>query len=103
MNLIQITEGEHYMVHYDPKKELYRLSFFQDGHWQDEIWFSALAGKVEDPTQVITQEREDGTYMELFAVKKGIRYNAIILNLKDAINVLINSLLDGVERWWTQS
>ena len=39
----------------------------------------------------------DGVYMELFAIKNGIRYNAKIINMKDMANILTNSLMDGIE------
>ena len=42
----------------------------------------------------------DGVYMELFAIKNGIRYNAKIINMKDMANILTNSLMDGIERMW---
>ena len=42
----------------------------------------------------------DGIYMELFAVKNGVRYNAKIVNMKDASTILTNSLMDGVEKLW---
>ena len=39
----------------------------------------------------------DGVYIELFAIKDGIRYNAKIINMKDMANILTNSLMDGIE------
>lgn len=44
--------------------------------------------------------RDDGCYIELFAVKNGLRYNAKVINLKDATQILTNSLMDGVEKLW---
>ena len=45
----------------------------------------------------------DGVYMELFAIKNGIRYNAKIINMKDMANILTNSLMDGIEDLWQQN
>ena len=42
----------------------------------------------------------DGVYMELFAVKDGVRYNAKIIEMKDVANILTNSLMDGIEKMW---
>lgn len=42
----------------------------------------------------------DGIYMELFAVKNGVRYNAKTISMKDASTILTNSLMDGVEKLW---
>lgn len=40
----------------------------------------------------------DGVYIELFAIRNGIRYNAKIINMKDMANILTNSLMDGIEK-----
>lgn len=40
----------------------------------------------------------DGAYIELFAIKNGVRYNAKIINMKDMANILTNSLMDGIEK-----
>ena len=42
----------------------------------------------------------DGIYMELFAVKDGVRYNAKIMDMKEASVVLTQSLMDGIEKLW---
>ena len=42
----------------------------------------------------------DGVYIELFAIKNGIRYNAKIIEMKDMANILTNSLIDGIEKMW---
>ena len=42
----------------------------------------------------------DGVYMELFAIKDGIRYNAKTIEIKDVANILTNSLMDGIEKLW---
>ena len=42
----------------------------------------------------------DGAYIELFAIKNGVRYNAKIINIKDMANILTNSLMDGIENLW---
>ena len=42
----------------------------------------------------------DGVYIELFAIKNGIRYNAKIIEMKDMANILTNSLMDGIENLW---
>jgi hypothetical protein len=42
----------------------------------------------------------DGVYIELFAIKNGIRYNAKTIEMKDMANILTNSLMDGIEKIW---
>ena len=45
--------------------------------------------------------KDDGVYMELFAVKDGIRYNAKVISINEASKTLTNSLMDGIEKLWT--
>lgn len=45
--------------------------------------------------------REDGDYMELFSVKNGMKYNTKVLNMSKASRILINGLMDGVEKLWS--
>lgn len=44
------------------------------------------------------KDSDDGIYMELFAVKDGIRYNSKIVNVRDVSTLLTNSLMDGIEK-----
>lgn len=46
------------------------------------------------------KKHKDGVYIELFAIKDGIRYNAKIIEMKDVANILTNSLMDGIEKMW---
>ena len=43
---------------------------------------------------------KDGIYMEVFAVKNGVRYTARILDMKEATLILTNGLMDGIENLW---
>ena len=60
--------------------------------------YGLLNSSTQETTQVRTQE--DGVYMELFAVKNGVRYNNNIINMNDATNTLVNGLMNGVEKLW---
>ena len=40
---------------------------------------------------------EDGIYIELFAVKDGVRYNHKIVNMRDVTVILTNNLMNGIE------
>lgn len=44
----------------------------------------------------------DGIYIELFAVKDGVRYNAKILDMKEVTLILTNGLLNGIENLWEE-
>lgn len=48
-----------------------------------------------------SQILNDGIYMELFAVKNGIRYNAKIIDMKEVSTILTNSLMDGIAKLWS--
>ena len=41
---------------------------------------------------------ENGIYIEVFAVVDGKRINCKILPIKDVSNILVNALMDGIER-----
>ena len=45
----------------------------------------------------------DGVYIELFAVKDGVRYNAKILDMKEVTLILTNGLLNGIENLWEEN
>ena len=39
--LIRITESDNFIVDYDKERSMYRVSHFEDCHFQDEFWFDA--------------------------------------------------------------
>lgn len=39
--MILIYDSENYIVEYDEKTCRYRVSIFENYHWQDEFWFDA--------------------------------------------------------------
>lgn len=40
---------------------------------------------------------KDGIYIEVFAVRDGVRYNAQVISLNDVTKILTNSILNGVQ------
>ena len=42
----------------------------------------------------------DGVYMELFAIKDGIKYTEKTISIKEVSSILTNSLMDGIEKLW---
>ena len=48
MSLIRIDESDDFVVDYDKERGMYRVSYFQDNHFQDEIWFDAYEDKEVD-------------------------------------------------------
>lgn len=52
-----------------------------------------IADNYDQPSNL-----NDGCYMELFAVKDGLRYNLKAVSLKDVSTILTNSLMDGIEK-----
>ena len=45
MSLIRIDVNDDFIVDYDKERGMYRVSYFQDNHFQDEIWFDAYEEK----------------------------------------------------------
>ena len=45
-------------------------------------------------------EKEDGLYIQLFAVKNGVRYDMKVVDMKEVSATLTNALMDGVEKLW---
>ena len=43
-------------------------------------------------------KRDEGVYVQVFAVKDGIRYDMKVISLKEVSISLTNSLMDGVEK-----
>ena len=44
--------------------------------------------------------RNNGCYVELFAVKDGVKYKAKELSLSETKSILTNGLVDGIEKLW---
>ena len=44
-NLIRISESNDFIVDYDKDRRMYRVSVFEDNHYQDEYWFDAYGEK----------------------------------------------------------
>ena len=47
------------------------------------------------------QTMDDSLYIELFAIKDGVRYNGKTIDMKEATTMLTNSLIDGIEKLWS--
>lgn len=45
MKLIRILESENLVVDHDRERGMYRVSYFQDNHFVDEVWFDAYEEK----------------------------------------------------------
>lgn len=46
----------------------------------------------------MSNRTNDGVYIEVFAIKNGVRYTAKVIEIKDMANILTNSLMDGIEK-----
>jgi hypothetical protein len=45
MSLIRISESDDWIVDYDRERGMYRVSYFEDGHFKDECWFDCFEEK----------------------------------------------------------
>ena len=42
---IRILENDDWIVEYDIENNIYRVGYFQDNHFVDEVWFDAYKGE----------------------------------------------------------
>lgn len=49
MSLIRISESDDWIVDYDRERGMYRVSYFEDGHFKDEYWFDCFEEKEVRP------------------------------------------------------
>lgn len=45
MSLIRISESDDWIVEYDRERGMYRVSYFEDGHFVDDHWFDCFEEK----------------------------------------------------------
>lgn len=45
MSLIRISESDDWIVDYDRERGMYRVGYFEDGHFKDECWFDCFEEK----------------------------------------------------------
>ena len=45
MSLIRISESNDWIVDYDRERGMYRVSYFEDGHFVDDHWFDCYEEK----------------------------------------------------------
>jgi len=57
--------------------------------------------KNELYNRMISPKKDDGIYVQLFAVKDGVRYDMKVVSLGDVTNILTHSLMDGIEKLCT--
>lgn len=54
MNLLRISESDDWIVDYDRERGMYRVSYFEDNHFRDELWFDCFEEKeVTNKTELI--------------------------------------------------
>lgn len=49
MSLIRISESDDWIVDYDRERRMYRVSYFEDGHFKDEHWFYCFEERELQP------------------------------------------------------
>ena len=47
-DFIRVCESENWVVDYDEKRSMYRISYFEDNHFKDEYWFESYKDKEVD-------------------------------------------------------
>ena len=63
MDVVRIDISDDFVVDYDKSRGMYRVSFFEDGHFLDECWFDAYEDKeVDDRIEKIIEFLESLKY-----------------------------------------
>ena len=88
MNLIKIAENDDFIVNYDKSRGMYRVSVFQDYHFQDEYWFDAYEEKELQYTELVESYEK---------IKKDLKYyldideeNGVVYIPKFVIERMVN-------------
>lgn len=85
--LIEILNKDEWAVQYDKENNRYRVSYFEDFHFCDEIWFDAYEDKeVDDRIEKIIEKLEHNK--EVF--KKEFNRKMSIAGFEYYLNLLIN-------------
>ena len=53
MSLIKIFENDSFIVDYNKENKRYRVSYFEDGHYQDDCWFDGYEDKETSLSEVL--------------------------------------------------
>lgn len=46
--MMRVLENENFVVDYDKEKRIYRVSYFENGHYKDEVCFDACRDSSKD-------------------------------------------------------
>lgn len=65
MDLIRISTNDNFVVDYDKDRGMYRVSIFEDNHYQDEYWFDAYEEKELQYTELVKSYEK---------IKKDLKY-----------------------------
>lgn len=44
-DMIRLAENDNFIIDYDTRRDMYRVSYFVDNHFKDEFWFDAYTDK----------------------------------------------------------
>ena len=92
MSLIRISESsDGWVVDYDRERGMYRVSYFEDGHFKDEHWFDCYEEKELDNS--FTQTIGDITYYSKAELFKWVE-NQQKMNNARLYNRICNMSLD---------
>jgi hypothetical protein len=88
VNLIRVAESDDFIVDYDKSRGMYRVSVFQDYHFQDEYWFDAYEEKELQYTELVESYEK---------IKKDLKYyldineeNGVVYIPKFVIERMVN-------------
>ena len=88
MNIIRILETDDLVIDYDKADNRYRVSFFEDNHFVDEIWFDNADNRVNE----IVDELE--LLKDVF--KNGLSKKGKALDSK-GVELFMNRIIDWIK------
>ena len=63
---VRILESDDWIIDYDREKRKYRVSYFEDFHFVDEIWFDTYEDREVRDKEIATPiKRFDGYYRDI--------------------------------------
>ena len=94
MSLIRISESDNWIADYDTERGMYKVSYFEDGHFVDQYRFDCYEEKeVTNKTKLIgyletikeNGKRKLGNHLYLGSSQFEYFMNELIINIKELL------------------
>lgn len=93
---VRILESDDWIIDYDKEKRKYRVSYFEDFHFVDEIWFDAYEDKE------VYDEKIEKFIKDLEAAKNKVteveHHEGYFLMYGDKMKHILNLLINRIKK-----